>query len=363
MTTPAPDAQGMTGPRITVDGRPHLYFAGTSYHSLHGRREVIEASIDATRTAGLGYLSEHALPGAPPVQRRLDKAARRYLAAEDTVTLASGYLTGFAGLAALDDRFDVVLVDELAHHSVMSAARFTGKPVHRFAHRDADHLGALAVAAGRPLIATDGVFPLRGAIAPIPEYLRIAEASDGCLWIDDAHATGVLGPQGRGSCDHFGVSSPRIHRGFSLSKAIGGFGGMIDGSAAFCESVRRGGVRSAATPPPPAAAAAAAAGFETLLAHPEMIQNLARNAAHLKAGLRRLGLNVDEAPVPIGAWELPTPQQMTALHRALMDKGMIVQYVATYPGVAPHGVLRAVVFSTHTNEDIDRLLETLRALL
>ncbi len=358
---------GGPGRETVINGRRCLYFGGTGYFGLQSDPELIASAREALDTYGLGPATSRDLFGTIPPYIELERFAARFFGAEDAVYLPSGYLVNIAAFQALSaaGRFDAVFVDERAHWSIADFVHALRKPVFVFAHRDPADLRARLKELRRdmrPLVATDGIFPTFGRIAPVPEYLEAVEPYDGCIWLDDCHAIGVLGANGRGTYEHYGLASERLYYGGTLSKAAGAHGGIVPGPAGFVQTIRAGHIVNGSNPPPAAAAAAALRGLELLTGHPEMRECLWTNARRLKQGLRALGFEQDDSPVPICAWALPTPEAMDYLHRRLLERGVCIQRTH-YVGAGAHGVLRAVVFATHTAEDIDRLLTELKPLV
>ncbi len=353
------------GPETVIDGRPCLYFGGVGYFALHSRRELREAGVRAWERLGLSSATSR-LTNPPHLD--VERAAAAFFATEDAAYLASGYLSNTAGVQALREAgaFDAIFIDQHAHYCIRDAAATTGAAVHTFAHLDPEDLGRklrIDLRPGEtPLVMTDGLFPLFGRIAPVPDYLAALGPYGGLLWLDEAHPAGILGEHGRGTCDYFGVCSERIYSGGTLSKAFGGFGGIIPGTADFIARVRQGQVTVAASPPPTPVAAASLKGLELVMENPGWRRRLHGNARRLKAGLAGLGLEVEPTEVPIAAFLLETPKRMRDVHRRLLDRGIAIQYTR-YPGVGDEGALRTVVFSTHTAEQIERLIDELGRLV
>jgi len=352
------------GPETVINGRPRLYFGGVSYYGLHGNAKLMEAGIDAWRRLGLNTATSRVGMGTTPLYLEVEAAAARFFGTEDAAYVASGYLSNTAGVQALHTAgtFDAIFVDEQAHFSVQDAALSIGVPVYRFAHLDPDDLGAQLeqhLAPGQtPLVMTDGLFPALGRIAPVPDYLEVLEPYGGLVWLDEAHPVGILGPNGRGTADHYGIDGARVFSGGTLSKAFGGFGGVVPGSADFVDRVRCGPVMTCASAPPSPVAAATLEGLELVAANPQWRQQLWDNARLLKDGLRRLGFDVDRTEVPIAAFTLENAARMQQVHSQLFERDIAIQY-SHYPGAGAEGVLRAVVFSTHTPDQIERLIDEL----
>ena len=356
------------GPQTVINGKRYLYFGGTGYFSFQTRPELIEAAQKGLAEFGLCTATSRNIFGTSPLHLEVEKKAREFFASEDAIYLPSGYLINIAGFQALTQlkRFDVIFVDEGAHWSITDFMYAVQKPVVTFAHADADDLGrklkANLQAGQRPLVASDGIFPTFGKIAPLPAYLELVESYDGCLWVDDCHAIGVLGEHGRGTYEHYGMSSDRLYFGGTLSKAVGAHGGIIPGKEEFILPIRAGHIANGANASVSAAAAAASKGLDLLMARPELRRQLWRNARHLKSGLKAMGFDQDDTPVPAAAWALKSGEDMDRVHAALMERGIAIQRTH-YVGAGPNGLLRAVVFANHTPEQIDRMLKELKSLV
>ena len=371
------------GAECTIDGRSYLYFGGTSYLGLHGHPEVIAAACEATRKYGIHSATSRSLYGNTPVLLAVERLAAQFFDLESSFYFVSGYLSNALLVQTLAPDFDVLFLDESAHYSVVEAAQAVRLPLVRFRPRDAEdlqrglqqHLGPNQ----RPLVLTDGVSSSLGCVAPIDRYCRILEQYDGAaILVDDAHGMGTIGERGRGTLDYLGLWSGavnddreaadrprvRLYVGGTLSKALGGFGGIVPGSAALLRRVRTAThyYQGASAPATPVAAASACA-LELVQRHPELRLRLRDNVRAVRGGLRQLGLAVDESPTPIVPVQAGTAEQMQRLQKELQERGIIVPYMATYSGLGAAGALRVAVFATHTDEMIQRLLDTFRSLL
>lgn len=351
------------GAETVINGRKTLYFGGTGYFGLHGNAEMMKAGVEAFKQGTHSGTTRSGF-GNNPFLLDAEKRLAAFFGTEDCVYFVSGYLNGLFLAQALRGEFEHAFVDETAHFCLKDGIRTVDKPVTFYKHRDPADLRAklkAGLTAGqRPLVLTDGVFPTYGEIAPVPEILKELEPYDGILCLDDAHAVGVLGDNGRGTFEHFGVRGGRRHFAGTMSKAFGGHGGFLPDTAALIKRVRDTvGAYAGASPTPTPIAAASAKGLELVQTHPEWRQALRRNTARAKAGLRALGFEIKDSPVPIVTWTLKTAEEMKRVQRALMDKGIAVAYLK-YVGAPAGGVLRATIFSTHTPEQIDRLLAELK---
>lgn len=354
-----------TGTETTINGKKYLYFAGTGYFGLNQHPELAKAACEATLKFGISTATSRALTGTSPLLIAIEKKAAEFFNTEDAVYLPSGYLTNIAGLKALDElkRFDVVFLDEFAHYSLSEACEILNKKVVPFKHRDMDDLKFklekhLEIDE-KPVVATDGLFPIKAQIAPIDAYDQLLKEYDGLLWIDDAHGMGIIGDKGRGCCEYLKVKSERIFIGGTLSKAFGAYGGIIPGSNEFIAHIKTGSVMTGSSSPTHAAVAAGIKGLELVQQNPEMREKLWENARYLKQKIAGLGIQTDDNCMPVVAFQPGDCLIMEKIHQELMHQGIYIQY-AKYRGSGNEGILRIVVFSTHTKKQIDFLAENLK---
>jgi 8-amino-7-oxononanoate synthase len=362
-----PEMGSPPGAETVIDGRRYLYFGGTGYFGLHGHPSVVRAGIRAFQAYGTHSATSRAGFGSNPALLDVEARLRAFFHEDEAAYFGSGYLGSLVLVQALAERHDAVFVDENAHFCIRDSASSSGKPVIQFRHRDPDDLRkklkTRLKAGQRPLLLTDGVFPIFGRIAPVEDYAKVMAAYDGLIGLDDAHGVGVLGAHGRGTFEHFGVRGPRLHFTGTLSKAFGGHGGFVVGKKRLIGRIRAAvGAYVGSTPTPTPIAAATARGIDILFRHPEMRDRLRRNTLSLKKGLRSLGIDTEDTPVPIVAWSLRTEKQMRGVQKDLMRRGIAVPYLK-YMGAPAAGVLRLTVFSTHTAGQIQRLLEELARIL
>ncbi len=376
--------QSPPGAHTVIDGRQYVYFVGTGYLALQGHPEVIGAACDATRKYGIASATSRSGFGDTPPVLDVERHAAELFGSDEAFYFMSGYVGNSILALTLDDSFDAVFVDELSHYCVFEAARLSNRPVFSFGHCDAERLrSSLAKRLKpkqRPLVASDGVFAARGAIAPVADYLKVLGDYPGAiLSVDDAHALGVLGEHGRGTYEHAGLfghgvndmakrgegdDATRLCLCGTLSKAIGGYGGIIPGSSHFMRRLKAAThyYNGASAPPVPAAAATARA-LELIAADPGMGTRLWTNVRALKSGLRDLGLTVDDTPVPIICLTIGDGENMQRIQRELMQRGVLIASRAVYSGIGTVGAPRVAVFSTHTVGMIGQLIDELRRLL
>jgi 7-keto-8-aminopelargonate synthetase-like enzyme len=351
-------------PVSTINGKDYLYFAGTGYFQLQSHKEVIEAAVAATRKYGIGSATSRTINGTTPLVLKLENHLADFFQTEDAAYLPSGYLSNMAGFQALDAMgiYDVIFIDESSHYSNMSGALASGKKVVKFKHLDVKHLKKqikkYLKEKKRPLIVSDGLFPIWAEIPPVPEYLKIAEKYDGAVWVDDAHGVGILGENSRGVYDYFQLKSERLFMGATLSKAFGAYGGFIVGNSRFISIVKSGNVMTGTNSPPSAMVGAALRGLEIVKNNPELLRRLRSNTLYLKNKLKNAGVKVVDNYLPIVTFSTGNGEKMQNIQRLLMEKGIYIQFVK-YVGSGTNGVLRVVVSSVHTKEEIDLLISSL----
>jgi 8-amino-7-oxononanoate synthase len=380
--TNTPIAESPPGPVMRIDGREYLYFVGTTYLGLQGHPEVIRAACDGAERYGIHSGTSRAGFGNTPPVLSAERRAAEFFGCEASFFFATGYAGNEILLRAVEKNFGAFILDEHSHYSVAEAASHSGWPVFRFRHRDAGDLAEKLrrhlQPGQRPLVMSDGVFAARGTIAPLADYCAaLADYPGGGLLIDDAHGVGVLGDNGRGTLEYFGLFDATVNASASpadsgtagfvcatLSKALGGYGGIIPGSQRFIEQVRKAShwYDGASAPPAPAAAASARA-LELIQADPDLRARLRANVRRLKDGLRTMGFDVDDTPVPIICLVAGDAENMRRIQQELMRRRIAVAYMAAYSGLSAAGGLRVAVFATHTEEMIQRLLDELRQVV
>ncbi|QOF69028.1 pyridoxal phosphate-dependent aminotransferase family protein [Aminobacter sp. SR38] len=352
------------GSRMVIAGREVDYYCGTSYFCLHGHPEVIEAACAATRQYGMGPGTLAHMQVYADLQERL----RQWFGTEEVVYMISGYTSPMVLLQGLREDFDLVFIDAATHYSTRDAIPTLGKPVHEFRHGDANDLAeqlALHVGVGqRPAVLTDGVFPSSGRLAPLNDFRQAMAPYDGALLcIDDSHGVGVLGETGRGSLQHAGLEGEGNFLAGTMSKAFGALGGVVPGDAILAEKITRNAmIMRGASPAPPGLAAAAAASLR-ILQTTDRRSRLSRNVSRMRSGLRGLGFEVADTPVPIVTIKGVTDLELLRDRLAERDIIVRVQQPGGYSDASDVPSMRLAVFSEHSPDQIDRLLRSMAELL
>jgi 8-amino-7-oxononanoate synthase len=281
----------------------------------------------------------------------------------------SGYYSTQIIAQGLSPHYERAFVDESSHYSIFDGLRTAGKPLHTFRHLDPgalrESLRRELLPGERPLVMSDGVFPISAEIAPLPQILALLDDyPGGLLALDDAHAAGVLGAHGRGTLEHFALHDLRCLSGATLSKALGGYGGVLPAPALrLAEISRFAKVYAGASPPPLPVAAASAAALRVARSQPERLTALRANVRQARAGLRALGWELEESPVPILCLRARAGLDLAQLKASLFERDICVAHVTSYSSTPQGGCLRLAIFATHTSEQIERLVATLRCLI
>ena len=364
--------ESSTGTKVVLNGKSYLYFAGTSYFQLHAHPDLIKAASEALSKYGTGSATTRSMTGTTPLLQELERKLAGYFNTEDAVYLPSGYLSSLAGLQALNDlgMFQVIFLDEESHYSLYDGAVATGSPVITFKNRDLNDLEAKMEkhldSGQRPLVASDGLFPVSGALAPVRGYQNLTEKYKGVIWIDDAHGVGILGAHGRGTCEALGSPSSRIYLGATLSKAFGAYGGIIVGNRDFIGKIRSGNVMTGSSSPMNAAVAAGLKGLELVQENNHLRKKLWENARYMREGLEHMGIHCEtdfipemHGTVPIFSFAHRNEKTMRSIHSYLMKEGIYTQYT-NYRGAGSEGVIRVVVSSSHKKVEIVKLTHTLK---
>ncbi|HXE91356.1 MAG TPA: glycine C-acetyltransferase [Terriglobales bacterium] len=356
-------------PVCTFDGKRVINLASNNYLGLTTHPRLREAALDATRKYGVGSGAVRTIAGTMSLHMELEEKIARFKNVEASVVFQSGFTANAGTVSAVLGREDFIISDELNHASIIDGARLSRATIKVFRHKDVAHaeelLKEVAAQPGRKLLITDGVFSMDGDIAPLPALCDLAEKYGAIMMVDDAHASGVLGRNGRGTIDHFNVHGRVDIQVGTLSKAIGALGGYVCGTRDLIEFLyHRGRPFLFSTSHPPSVAATCIAAFEVLEQEPERIEKLWENTRYFKKELGVLGFNIGGVSTP--ASETPiTPvivgegRLAMEFSRELFAAGVMATGIA-YPTV-PEGKarIRTIVTATHTRQNLEQALETL----
>ncbi|HEX3043103.1 MAG TPA: 8-amino-7-oxononanoate synthase [Solirubrobacterales bacterium] len=347
--------EGPQGPSVTLDGCPVLLLCSNNYLGLGDRAEVREAAAEAAMRWGAGAGASRLISGNMEPHRELELRLATFKGYETALLFGSGYLANTGTIAALAGRGEVVFSDELNHASIVDGCRLSRAETFVYRHGDVEHLAwGLGQAGERAsLVVTDGVFSMDGDIAPLPQLLELARRHGARLMVDEAHATGAVGPGGRGSVAAAGLSGEVDVVVGTLGKALGSYGAYACANAETIDFL----VNSArpfifSTAPPPPAVGAALVALETLEAEPGLVERLQANAETLRDALAAEGLRVGRSvtqvvPVEVGGAEATMELCERALRRGVFAQGI-------RPPTVPEGSsrLRFTVMAPHQAKEL-----------
>ncbi|MDX9864503.1 MAG: pyridoxal phosphate-dependent aminotransferase family protein [Anaerolineaceae bacterium] len=360
--------ESIVAARTTFNGREVDYFSGTGYLGLQSHPAVLSAAQDALQRYGLTTATSRGGYGEHPLYDELERQACAYFGTEKMLYFASGYMGISVLTQPLHHPNDHIFIDSSAHFSLWDAAQATNHPVTPFHHLSADSLAENLrrelLLNERPLVISDGVFPISGEIAPLPDYLALVNQYNGLVLLDDAHAAGVLGEHGRGTPEYYHIDDEHCHTSATLSKALGGYGGVICGAADWIENLDQNArICVGASPPPLTIAAASARALEIARTTPQLRQTLWENVRLARSGLRQLGWELPDTPVPILCLGLRPGINLEMLRTGLFEQGIAVSHVRNYTSTPAGGALRIAIFATHSAEQINHLIEELARML
>ncbi len=356
-------------PECTFDGRHVINLASNNYLGLTTHPRLRAAALEATRQYGVGSGAVRTIAGTMKIHMELEEKIARFKNVEASVVFQSGFTANSGTVSAVLGKDDFIISDELNHASIIDGARLSKAKILVFRHKDMAHaeeqLKSVANQPGRKLLITDGVFSMDGDIAPLPALCDLAEKYGAIMMVDDAHASGVLGKNGRGTIDHFGMHGRVDIQVGTLSKAIGALGGYVCGTRDLIEFLyHRGRPFLFSTSHPPSVAATCIAAFEVLEQEPERIEKLWENTRYFKKELGNLGFdiggrNTPRSETPITPIIVGEGRLAMEFSRELFKEGVMATGIA-FPTV-PEGKarIRTIMSATHTREELDKALVVL----
>lgn len=349
--------QASTATTLTLNGREVDAFGGCNYLGLAQHPEVIRALAEAAAKYGISTSASRETTGNTTVHDELERDLARFLRQDSSILVAEGYTANIAVAQTLRRDHGIALIDARAHRSIRAAATAAGMQVFEYEHLNADSAGWLArqYADAGVAIFTDGVFAADGAIAPATDLLRVLPDRRATLIIDDCHGFCVLGPRGRGTHEHVGLSDRRLVITTTLAKGLGCYGGIVAGNRALVDSVReRADVYRRSTPVPTPIAAAARAAIDLVNRDDTLIRALRTNTDLLRRTLRDAGITVHDSDVPVFTFTTGDAEAMRAMHEAILADGVYAPFIE-YPGGPCPRFFRLTVSASHTPGQIERL--------
>ncbi len=354
------------GAEVVVDGRPVISLSSNNYLGLADHPRLKAAAVAAVADYGAGSGAVRTIAGTMTLHEALEAHLARFKHVEAVLTFQSGFTCNTGVIPVVTGERDLIVSDQLNHASIIDGMRLSKAPREVYPHRDVEGLRAILERArrdgdaeGRPyrsiLVVTDGVFSMDGDIAPLPAIVEAAEAYDAAVMVDDAHASGVLGRDGRGSVDHFGLHGRVAIQVGTLSKAMGVLGGYVAGSGVLRDLlIQRARPFLFSTSHPPAVAAACLEAVRVMEEEPELLERLWANTRLFKAELMRLGFDTGESETPITPVIVGDSAAAIEFAERLLVEGVWAPSVV-YPTVAlDRARIRTIVTAAHSTSQLER---------
>jgi len=355
---------GEQGAHASIDHCSVVNLSSNNYLGFTSHPRLRQRALDALSSLGVGTGSVRTIAGTMQIHMELERRLATFKKTEATVVFQSGFAANAGTVAALLGRDDVIVSDELNHASIIDGARLSRATIKVFPHRDV--AAARAILADLPrgqrtLLITDGVFSMDGDLGALPGLCDIADEFGCIMMVDDAHASGVFGSQGRGTVDHFGLHGRVDVQVGTLSKALGALGGYVAGSRALIEFLyRRARPFLFSTSHPPSVAATCLAAIDVLETEPRWMEQLWENTRFFKAGLETLGFNTGESESPITPVIVGESSLAVRLSDRLFEEGVFAQGI-TFPTVAHDKArVRTIVTASHTRQELQFALDAFK---
>jgi glycine C-acetyltransferase len=352
--------------RTTVDHKSVVNLSSNNYLGLTTHPRLRAAALKAIEDYGVGTGSVRTIAGTMDIHMELERKLAEFKKVEKVVVFQSGFAANAGTVSAIFGKDDVVISDELNHASIIDGCRLSRATIKVFPHKDVDAARKIIKdlpAGQRKLLITDGVFSMDGDLGPLPGLCELAEDTGCIMMVDDAHASGVFGKNGRGTIDHFGVHGRVDVQVGTLSKAIGVLGGYVAGNANLIEFLyHRARPFLFSTSHPPSVVMACMAALDVLMDEPKIIERLWDNTRFFKEGLHRLGFNTGLSESPITPVIAGEGAKAMLLSDKLFARGVFAQGIA-FPTVARDKArVRTIVTATHTREDLQFALDAFAAV-
>ena len=348
---------------VMISGRKVLMFGSNAYLGLTNHPKVKEAAIEAVKKYGTGCAGSRFLNGTLDLHIQLEKRLAEFVGKEDAIVYSTGFQVNLGVVSCLTGREDYILWDELDHASIIEGHRLSFSTKLKYKHNDMESLEKQLQKCDPDkvkLIVTDGVFSMEGDVAKLPVIVALAKKYNASVMVDEAHGIGVFGRQGRGTCDHFGVSQDVDLIMGTFSKSFASIGGFIAADESIINYLRhhsRSYIFSASNTP--AATAAANAALDIMMNEPERIQHLWDLTHYALEGFRQMGCEIGNTSTPIIPLFIRDNDLTFLIVKELFEAGIFVNPVVS-PAVASEDTLiRFSLMATHTKEQLDYALETI----
>lgn len=347
---------------LQLEQQTVLNFCSNDYLGLANHAEVIAAFKNAADVYGVGSGAAHLISGHNIAHHRLEEELAEFTGRDRALLFSTGYMANMGVISALSRKNDTVFQDRLNHASLLDGALLSGAKLKRYAHADTQHLHTLlANTSAKKLIVTDGVFSMDGDLAPLSDLANTAKANDAWLMVDDAHGLGVLGEQGKGSLNHYGLNQEDVPILMgTLGKSFGTFGAFVAGSEILIETlIQKARTYIYTTALPPAVAEATRTSLKLLMTENWRREKLQTLIAHFKRSAAQIGLPLLPSNTPIQPIMIGDNEKVMALGAALFKQGFLVGTIRP-PTVPKNSArLRITLSALHDEQHIDRLLNAL----
>ena len=358
--------EGKPESHTTFDHKSVVNLSSNNYLGLTTHPKLVAAALKAVEQFGVGSGAVRTISGTMAMHMELERRLAKFKHVESVVVFQSGFAANAGTVAAVLTKEDVIVSDELNHASIIDGARLSKATIKVFPHKDVDAARKIMKdlpPAQKKILITDGVFSMDGDLGRVPELSALAEEYGAIMMVDDAHASGVFGRNGRGTVDHFGMHGRVDIQVGTLSKAVGALGGYVAGTNALIDFLHhRGRPFLFSTSHPPSVTATCLAALDVLIEEPEIIERLWDNTRFFKAGLTGLGFNTGMSESPITPVIVGDGALAMTLSDQLFEGGVFAQGIA-FPTVArDRARVRTIVTATHTREDLQFALDVFGAV-
>ncbi len=346
---------------VTIDGHEVITLSSNNYLGLTVHPRLKEAAIRAIEQYGVGSGSVRTIAGTMSLHNELEERLARFKHTEASLTLQSGYATNLGVISAIMQEDDMIISDELNHASIIDGIRLCKSPRKIYPHKDMMGLRRVleeSREANKVMVVTDGVFSMDGDIAPLPDIVNLAEEFGAFVMVDDAHSSGVLGKNGRGSVNHFGLDGRVALQIGTLSKGIGALGGYVACSQDMRDFLlQRARPVLFSTSHPPSVVATCIAALELLEEDTSLVDRLWENTAYFKRGLQQLGYNTGKSETPITPVIVGEGALAMRFSKRLFEEGVFAQGIVFPTVPADRCRVRTIVTAIHTNDELSRALD------
>ena len=346
---------------VTIDGHQVITLSSNNYLGLTIHPRLREAAIKAIEKYGVGSGSVRTIAGTMTLHNELEEKLARFKHTEASLTLQSGYATNLGVISAVMQEDDMIISDELNHASIIDGIRLCKSPRKIYPHKDMVGLRRVleeSRGANKVMVVTDGVFSMDGDIAPLPEIVELAEEFGAFVMVDDAHSSGVLGKNGRGSVSHFGLDGRVALQIGTLSKGIGALGGYVACSQDMRDFLlQRARPVLFSTSHPPSVVSTCIAAIEILEEDNSLVERLWENTAFFKRGLQQLGFNTGNSETPITPVIVGEGALAMRFSKRLFEEGVFAQGIVFPTVPADKCRVRTIVSAIHSNDELSKALD------